>query len=78
MFQIALSNIQKAKAVLQHAMKVFGGRGGIAPTHSRPQHQMGLVVSVTLLPRFTPGERTPRYPLYRRLGGPQSRSAHRR
>jgi hypothetical protein len=24
--------------------------------------------------RFTPGERTPRYPLDRRLGGPQSRS----
>jgi hypothetical protein len=24
-----------------------------------------------------PGERTPRYPLYRRLGGPQSRSGHR-
>jgi hypothetical protein len=23
--------------------------------------------------RFIPGDRTPRYPLYRRLGGPQSR-----
>jgi hypothetical protein len=27
--------------------------------------------------RFTPGERAPRYPLDRRLGGPQSRSARR-
>jgi hypothetical protein len=26
---------------------------------------------------FTPGERAPRYPLYRRLGGPHSRSGHR-
>jgi hypothetical protein len=37
----------------------------------------GWVVSVTPRPRFTPGERTPRYPLYRRLGGPQSWSGHR-
>jgi hypothetical protein len=32
----------------------------------------GGVVSVTTRPRFYP-----RYPLYRRLGGPQSRSGHR-
>jgi hypothetical protein len=37
----------------------------------------GWVVSVTLRPRFTPGERTPRYPLDRRLGGPQSRCGRR-
>jgi hypothetical protein len=34
----------------------------------------GWVISVTPWPRFTPGERIPRYPLYRRLGGPYSRS----
>jgi hypothetical protein len=28
----------KSKAVPLHAMKALGGRGGIAPTHSRPQH----------------------------------------
>jgi hypothetical protein len=28
----------KAKAVPLHAMEVLGGRGGIAPTHSRPRH----------------------------------------
>jgi hypothetical protein len=28
----------KAKAVPLHAMEEFGGRGGIAPTHSRPRH----------------------------------------
>jgi hypothetical protein len=28
----------KSKAVPLHAMDVLGGRGGIAPTHSRPRH----------------------------------------
>jgi hypothetical protein len=32
----------------------------------------GRVASVTALPHFTPRERTTRYPLDRRLGGPQS------
>jgi hypothetical protein len=27
----------KAKAVLLHATKAAGGRGGITPTHSRPR-----------------------------------------
>jgi hypothetical protein len=27
----------KDKAVALHAMKALGGRGGIAPTHSRPR-----------------------------------------
>jgi hypothetical protein len=34
-----------------------GGTGCIAPTHSRPRHWMGWVVSVTPRPRSTPGER---------------------
>jgi hypothetical protein len=29
---------KKVKAVPLHAMKSLGGRGGIAPTHSRPRH----------------------------------------
>jgi hypothetical protein len=32
----------KGKAVLLHAMEALGGRGGIAPTHSRPRHCMGV------------------------------------
>jgi hypothetical protein len=28
----------KGKAVPPHAMEALGGRGGIAPTHSRPLH----------------------------------------
>jgi hypothetical protein len=28
----------KVKAVPLHAMKALGGRGSIAPTHSKPQH----------------------------------------
>jgi hypothetical protein len=65
----------KGKAVPLHAMEALGGRGGIAPTHSRPRHYMG--VSVTPRPRFYPRGKDPRYPLYRRLGGSQSRSGHR-
>jgi hypothetical protein len=33
---------KKSKAVPLHAMKALGGRGGIAPTHSRPRHNMGV------------------------------------
>jgi hypothetical protein len=28
----------KGKAVPLHALEALGGRGGIAPTHSRPRH----------------------------------------
>jgi hypothetical protein len=28
----------KSKAVPLHTMEALGGRGGIAPTHSRPRH----------------------------------------
>jgi hypothetical protein len=29
---------KKSKAVPLHAMEALGGRGGVAPTHSRPRH----------------------------------------
>jgi hypothetical protein len=32
------NNALTHKAVPLHAMKALGGRGGIAPTHSRPRH----------------------------------------
>jgi hypothetical protein len=32
------NSIGKGKAVPLHAMEALGGRGGIAPTHSRPRH----------------------------------------
>jgi hypothetical protein len=31
-------NEKKGKAVPLHAMEALGGRGGIAPTHSRPRN----------------------------------------
>jgi hypothetical protein len=34
----AVTETIKAKAVPLHTMKVIDGRGGISPTHSRPQH----------------------------------------
>jgi hypothetical protein len=35
---LPIISIYKAKAVPPHAIKRLGGRGDIAPTHSRPQH----------------------------------------
>jgi hypothetical protein len=68
-------HLKHSKAVPLYAMEALGGRGRIAPTHSWPRHS-GWVVSVTPRPRFARGK-DPRYPLYRRLGGPLSRSEHR-
>jgi hypothetical protein len=51
------------------------GKIGISPTLFLGT-RWGCVVSVTPRPRFTRGK-DPRYPLYRRLGGPQSLYAHR-
>jgi hypothetical protein len=31
-------DMKVSKAVPLHAMEALGGRGGIAPTHSRPRH----------------------------------------
>jgi hypothetical protein len=31
-------NVNGKKAVPLHTMEALGGRGGIAPTHSRPRH----------------------------------------
>jgi hypothetical protein len=57
----------KGKAVPQRA---YGDarRGGIAPTHSWPRHEMGWVVSVRPRPRFTPRERTPPLPIGQEAG----------
>jgi hypothetical protein len=52
----------KSKAVPLHAMEAIVGRGDIASTHA----------PAALYPR----RKEPRYPLYKRLGGPQSRSGH--
>jgi hypothetical protein len=57
-------------------MQLQRRRGSIAPANSWSGHWMGWVVSVTPRPHFTPAK-GPRYPLDRRLGGPQSRSGHR-
>jgi hypothetical protein len=32
------TEVKRGKAVPLHAMEALGGRGGIAPTHSRPRH----------------------------------------
>jgi len=65
------------KAVPLHAMEALGGRGGIAPTHSRPRHWMWVSGQRHAPAALYPRGKDPRYSLYRRLGGPQSRSGHR-
>jgi hypothetical protein len=37
-YQLKLMQYNKGKAVPLHAMEALEGRGGIAPTHSRPRH----------------------------------------
>jgi hypothetical protein len=69
--------VLKGKGVPLHAMKAPGGRGGKAPTHSQPRHRMGVSGQRHALAALYPREKDPRYPLDRRLGGPQSRSGRR-
>jgi hypothetical protein len=55
-------------------MEAHGVRGGIAPTHSEPRHWMRVSGQHHTPTALYPRGKEPRYPLYRRLGGPQSRS----
>jgi hypothetical protein len=52
-----------------HAMKTYWGIGGIAPNGFLTTALEGGEWSDSHPDRFTPGERAPRYPLDRRLGG---------
>jgi hypothetical protein len=69
--------VKVSKAVPLHAVEALRGRGYIAPTHSRPRHKMGVSGQHHAPAAFYPRGKDPRYSLYRRLGGPQSRSGHR-
>jgi hypothetical protein len=57
-------------------MQARRGRRGIAPTHSWPWHYMGVSSRCHALAALSPWGKDHRYPLYRRLGGPESRSRH--
>jgi hypothetical protein len=65
------------KDISLHATKALGWREYIAPTHSIPRHCMGVSGQRHAPAALYPRAKDPRYPLYRRLGGPQSRSGHR-
>jgi hypothetical protein len=56
-------------------MQAPRGRGVIAPTHSLPRHWMGEWPASRHGRALPPGK-DPRYPLVRRLSGPQSWSEH--
>jgi hypothetical protein len=68
--------VEKAKQS-SPATRHGGAWGSIAPTHSWPRHQLGVTGQRHAPAALFLGERTPRYPLCRRLGGPQCRSGHR-
>ena len=76
-----LSNLKvKVKCTLVHALRLCtgrtahrGSRGIALPFHDLGTRR-GWGVSFTPRPLFTPGKT--RYPLYRRLSGPQGRSGH--
>jgi hypothetical protein len=57
------SQPEKAKAVPLHATDVVGGRGCIAPTHSRPRHYMGVSGQRHALAALYSRGKAPRYPL---------------
>jgi hypothetical protein len=48
-------------------MEALGGRGGIAPTHSRPQHYMGVSGQRYARPGFTP-RKGPSVPIEQEAG----------
>jgi hypothetical protein len=63
----------KIKFTPEQAMKIQRGSGAIALPFLEPLSQMWFGWSTPRPGRFTPGKQT-RYPLNRRLGGPQGRS----
>jgi hypothetical protein len=77
---VALSDWPKLKFIntaylgltLSEATKALRESKGTALLYFWPRHEKGWGVSVTTSPHLTPGKT--RYPLYRRLGGPQGRS----
>jgi hypothetical protein len=79
---MSLNNLQinkynKSKAVPLHVMVALGGRGAITPTHFLLRHYMGVSGQRHAPAALYPRGKDSLYPLYRRLGGPQSRSGHR-
>jgi hypothetical protein len=59
------SFFKQSKAFPLHAMKAPGRRGGIAPTHSQPRHEMGVSGQHHAPAALYPRGKDPRYPLYR-------------
>jgi hypothetical protein len=74
LFQHKLKLIYKGidKAFPQHT---YGGAGG-KRMYSSYSFLTSALDAVSALPRALPRGKDPRYPLYRRLGGSQSRSGH--
>jgi hypothetical protein len=61
-------DVLKSKAVPLHAMEALGGRGDIAPTHSRPRHYMGGEWSTSRHGRALPPGKGPPVPIVQEAG----------
>jgi hypothetical protein len=69
--------IHKDKAVQQHTYKGAGGKR-MYSSYSFTTSALDGVIGHSLVPAaLYPRGKDPRFPLYRRLGWPQSRSGHR-
>jgi hypothetical protein len=75
--QLSINIFVVGKVVPQHGMEALGRRGGITPTLSYPPQYMGMSGQHHAPAALYPRGKSPRYPLYRRLGGHQSRSGRR-
>jgi hypothetical protein len=56
------------KVVPQHAMEALGGKGGIAPTHSRPRHYMEVSGQRHAAAAFLPPGKGPPVPIVQEAG----------
>jgi hypothetical protein len=61
--------------IKHHTMKAYWGNGGVASRSLNLGTRFRWVVGFMPQPLYSRGK-IPRYPLDRRLGGPQSRSGH--
>jgi hypothetical protein len=68
--------VLKSKAVPIHAMVALGGERRYSSYSFLTSALDGMSGQRRASAALYPGERTPRYPLHKSLGGPQSRSGH--
>jgi hypothetical protein len=70
-FSVPIIKDSDKKVKQSHNTHTYGGagrRGGTAPTHSQPRHEMAGMVSITLRPPFYAGEKYFPIPIGQKAG----------